>query len=510
MLKFVEKFKIRFVALLLCFALLPFEALAYDLNGVSVFLTENVKAPVVGSIGGEWTVIGLARSGADIPESYFQEYYSRAEDYVRQKNGVLHKRKYTEYSRVILALTAIGKNPENVAGYNLLAPLEDFDKTVYQGINGAVWALIALDSNNYPSSNREKFIDFILEKQLEDGGWALSGNEADADVTGMVLTALSNYRESEKVENAVNKALLCMSLKQNEKGGFETAGTESAESNSQMIVALCSLGISVNDERFVKNSNTVTDRLKEYYINGGFKHRLDETDANLMATEQVFYALVALDRFKKGKNSLFDMTVEKTQKHPDVKKLPPMEAKTFDDIKEDAGREKIEALAERNIISGKSENLFEPDATMTRAEFATIVVKGLGLPLNGGKTFSDVTENDWFYDYVNTAYNYGIIKGISENKFNPLGTISRQEGVVMVTRAAKLCGLDTEDVQTEKALLEISDVNQLSGWATDSVAFVIGNGIYNVKSAEIRPLEEVKRNEIAEMLYNLLNVSGLL
>lgn len=88
-------------------------------------------------------------SDAAVPQSYWDNYYSNLENYVKAHNGVLHSRKYTEYSRVVLALTAIGKEPSNVAGYNLLTPLGDYDKTIQQGINGPIWALLALDSGNY-------------------------------------------------------------------------------------------------------------------------------------------------------------------------------------------------------------------------------------------------------------------------------------------------------------------------------------------------------------------------
>ena len=80
------------------------------------YVHETVKSPQFGSIGGEWTVIALARSNTKIPPKYYQDYYNGIEEYVRSKQGVLHKRKYTEYSRLILSLTAIGKNPQDVAG----------------------------------------------------------------------------------------------------------------------------------------------------------------------------------------------------------------------------------------------------------------------------------------------------------------------------------------------------------------------------------------------------------
>ena len=117
-------------------------------NGSSRYMLEIVEEPQVGSVGGEWAVIGLARSGYDVPQKYWDDYYATVEDYVEEHKGNLHDKKYTEYSRVIVALTAIGADPANVAGYNLLTPLGDFDKTIWQGINGPIWALIALDSRS--------------------------------------------------------------------------------------------------------------------------------------------------------------------------------------------------------------------------------------------------------------------------------------------------------------------------------------------------------------------------
>jgi len=102
------------------------------------YMLSAVKTPQVGSIGGEWAVIGLARSGYTVPQEYWDNYYATVAEYVESCAGVLDKRSYTEYSRVILALTAIGADPSDVAGYNLLTPLGNFDKTIWQGINGPI------------------------------------------------------------------------------------------------------------------------------------------------------------------------------------------------------------------------------------------------------------------------------------------------------------------------------------------------------------------------------------
>jgi len=313
----------KIISIFLSFTILfslSLSAFAYDTNKVNAtlesvgnYLYETVKEPQVASIGGEWAVLGLARCDMDIPDEYFENYYQTVAKYVKDSGGVLHNKKYTEYSRVIVALTAIGKNPQNVAGYNLLAPLGDYEKTIWQGVNGAIWALIALDSGNYDmpfepdakvQATREMYINHILEKQTSDGGWALSGDVADPDVTGMALQALSKYQSNDKVKTATEKSLICLSNMQDENGGFSSYKTENSESCVQVLVAICELGISVDDVRFVKNGKSVLDNLFTYYDSGkGFKH-IHEDSTNLMATEQCFYALVALKRANETRNKI--------------------------------------------------------------------------------------------------------------------------------------------------------------------------------------------------------------
>ena len=498
-----------------------FAAESDTVSDVAAYVYKTVASPQVGSVGGEWAVLGLARGGADIPSEYYADYYANVEAYVKECKGVLHTKKYTEYSRVILALTAIGKDPSNVAGYDLIAPLGDFDKTVWQGVNGAIFALIALDSGDYESDLRERYVDYILQKQLADGGFALSGESADADVTAMALQALAKYKNNAAVKTAIEKALLCLSEMQNASGGFSISGEETAESAAQVTVALCELGISLDDTRFVKNGNTVLDNLMTYYVNGeGFRHT-HSGGTNQMATEQCFYALVAAERLASGKNSLYCMSdaanlvgdaAGLAGKHADVNVKPIVAVKTFADIKGHKNQSAIEALASRKIINGKSDTSFEPSATMTRAEFATIVVNALGLPRQSKAVFADVTGGDWYYSYINTAYAYGIIKGVSDTEFNPGGTITREEAAVMVARAAKLCGMDTDYTAYEarNILAGFSDYVKASEWAYSSLAFCYDKGVLDDSAMSIQPKAAVTRGEIAQMLYNMLSLAKLL
>lgn len=272
----------------------------------------TLGTPTVNSTGGEWMVIGLARSGRTVPAGY----YDNVVEYVKAKadaNERLHPAKVTDNARVILALTAIGKDVTNVGGHNLLKGLDSMDYVQTQDINGPIFTLIALDSHNYPTMGdvtREKLIQVILDAQLNDGGWDLSADKADPDMTAMAIQALAPYyKTNETVKAAVDKALEALSALQRTDGGFGSWDTVNSESCAQVIVALTALGIDPTaDSRFVKNGHTVLDALAGFYVTGGgFRHTAGG-ERNDMATEQGYYALASYYRFLNGQTSLYDMS----------------------------------------------------------------------------------------------------------------------------------------------------------------------------------------------------------
>lgn len=526
------------------YAKVEYDKLNEVIKDTGNYLYKNVPNPGVGSIGGEWAVIGLARSNIDVPDNYYQQYYKNVENHVKSLDGNLHKLKYTEYSRIILALSSIGKDPRDVAGYDLTKALGDYDKTIYQGINGPIWALIALDSLEYeiPDNNeakikatRQMYIDRILESQLPDGGWSLFGNtesgkeeKSDPDITAMALQALAKYKDNEKVNKSIDKAILALSKMQNDSGGFSSWNAENSESCAQVIVALNELGISLDDQRFIKNNNTLLDNLLSYYNKGeGFKHTKDGSGSNQMATEQAFYACVSAKRAIDGENSLYRMTDVKRNINSDTKtievglegklkdiKFMPVVNKNvkFNDIENSKSKKAIEVLSSKNIINGKSDNIFEPDSTMTRAEFATIVVKSLGLDLQKEKIFKDVNEKDWFFDYISTANNYGIIKGKSKDIFDPQGLITKEEAAVMMKRASNLAGLELElnETATRDILAQFSDYMNISKWARESTAYCYSNEILDTNDLKVNLHKNVTRGEIAQMIFNMLDKVNLL
>lgn len=282
------------------------------------YLKSAVPNPTVNSVKGEWAIIGLARSDASMSTNYYSSYYDRVVAYVdRNINayGQLHTVKSTENARVALAVTAIGKDPRNVGGHNLLTALNDVTYVNQQGVNGPIWALLALDSKNYDAPGREELITSILGQQFEDGGWAVTpegstpATTADVDMTAMAIQALAPYYNTrEDVTDAVNKALVCLSGKQLEDGRFQSWGTTNSESAAQVVVALSALGIDADkDTRFVKSGNSALDGLLSFAVKtGGFGH--DDNVVNQMATEQAYYALAAYDRFDRKANRLYDMS----------------------------------------------------------------------------------------------------------------------------------------------------------------------------------------------------------
>ena len=340
---------------------------AYTSAGKNLSDSSKKVTPSVGSIGGEWEILGLARSGK-LDQDVIDKYLANVVSTLKENNGVLHEKKYTEYSRVILALTSLGVDVTNVGGYNLLKPLSDYDQTVWQGVNGAIWALIAVDSHGYEfpqaesgktQNSRDMLVENILAQELSTGGWDLYGKSADPDVTAMAIQSLAPYYSTNSdVKEAVDRGIDRLSAIQKSNGSFATYGSESSESCAQVIVALTAMGIDPNtDSRFVKNGKSVVDALLTYATtDGSFAHVIKQDgkkEPNQMATEQAYYALTAYERFTGGKTRLYDMTDVAMQSDKDkaatVQKLIaalPSTVKLTDKSQIEAARSMYDSLSD--------------------------------------------------------------------------------------------------------------------------------------------------------------------
>ena len=480
------------------------------------YLLKQMPQPTFGGAG-DHIMLAFARGGYAIPKQTVSEYYLSVGSSVLAQKGVLSERQYSDYARVCMTLRALGKDPTDIAGYNLLMPLGDFENTVRTGLSGAVNAMRALDSGNYDipenpdaatQATRELYLNEILNAQLEDGGWTFFGDAADPDMTSMVLSVLARYRDRSAVKNAVEIGIDCLSKMQNDDGGFSSWGTACSESSAQVLIAMDALGLSLNDSRLMKNGRTVLDALLSYHIPGsGFCH----TDTlDLTASYQALEALTALLRTQRGDNSLYDMSDVIPAEITAAAGVQPSAVQkdvTFSDIVGHTNQTAIEALASRGIINGIGSGRFAPDDTMTRAQFAAIVVRSLGLVPAYRGTFSDVAQSAWHAAYVDTAAAYGIVDGIGSGLFAPGAVISRQDAAVMLVRAAKLCGIDTKtDASSADA---DKDHDKISAYAVDAVN--VCRDLSILKNTEkLEPQLPVIRAEVAQMLCDLLLHTDLL
>lgn len=320
------------LALVLLLGLWPVSASAATATPVDTALRESLAQELSAltnpEFGCEWVILGLARSGRlDKGDKLFDDYYKNVVNYVNKqaakvnKNGALHPVKCTENSRLILALSALGRDVTKVGNWNLAEPYEDFDWISGQGLNSVVFALIALDAAQYETkagNTRQRCLSYLLNRQLEDGGWAYAedAKESDPDMTAMTLQALTGYRDQETVRIAVSRGIECLSNLQNKDGSYTSYEAVNSESAAQVIVACAALGIDAHtDSRFVKGGVSAVDSLLSFYDSAarGFHHVMKDkfdkpTDVDGMATEQAIYAMTAYQRLKNGKTALYDMS----------------------------------------------------------------------------------------------------------------------------------------------------------------------------------------------------------
>ena len=288
----------------------------------TVFTADFLKN--VSSTASDWTVLFLGRLG--IAEDY-SAFLNRASAYVKDlydKNPStgLSTNTPTEWHRLTMAVLAAGGDPTDVGGHDLIAdgtynclagaPWE-------QGMNGAAWALLALDSKGYEvpegaKYTREALISYILGKELSGGGWSLDDKNPslDLDITSMVVYALAPHAaEDAKIRKAVNLGLDVLRSKISKDGDYNYGGTYSCESVAQAIIAFTSMGIDPATVTNASSGKSLLDGLLKYYSTGtgGFLHAYYDDEKqnrpNSMATDQAMEAIAAYRLYQQGIN-LFD------------------------------------------------------------------------------------------------------------------------------------------------------------------------------------------------------------
>lgn len=227
------------------------KSLEKQTNSTAEYVKEAVQAPRLSPVGGDWAVKGLAESELRVDSDYFDMYYDNVRAAVKSSKGQIQEQYYSDYARVVIGLTAIGKNPSQVEGYNLTEPLDAYEELTMQGVNAVAYTLVAANTAGVQLVHENAYIEFLMN--------AMESME-QVDYVAMSLLGLSFYRENEEVEAVIEKGIRYLSDVQQENGSMG-----SCESTSEAIVVLSQLDIDVfRDDRFVKNKGSLGESLMSY------------------------------------------------------------------------------------------------------------------------------------------------------------------------------------------------------------------------------------------------------
>ena len=286
-----------------------------QLQSVLAYIRSSVTPKANQSTNGDWAVMALARAGlsSDADKRWYAGYADELAKLLAANGGSFETT--NENARLVLALTALGQNAKAYAvggeTYDLVTPLTAKTGSAYKatvpGTTSAAFAIIAIDSAPYTVADTAAvpaMIQYLLSMQNPSGAWKINDkNPADnVDATAMVLTALAPHKSETGVQDAIDKALTYLE---------GLTGYGNACTDAQLVTAYSALGIDCTDARYARGGkNPLTSLLSYQTASGGFS--LDSTASNARVsprpTEQAAYALVAYDRFKRGVNSLYDMS----------------------------------------------------------------------------------------------------------------------------------------------------------------------------------------------------------
>ncbi|WP_342424506.1 S-layer homology domain-containing protein [Paenibacillus sp. FSL E2-0178] len=187
---------------------------------------------------------------------------------------------------------------------------------------------------------------------------------------------------------------------------------------------------------------------------------------------------------------------------------------TFADVDNHWAKNAVNDMGSRLVINGVNETTFNPNADITRAEFAAIIVRGLGLKLaEGTSAFADVAADSWYAAAVETASEYGLITGFEDGAFRPDARITREQAMSIIAKAIKLTGLaeQTGTVDTASVLAAFTDAGSIGAWAGDSLALAAKAGLITGRGdSKLEAKANVTRAEVAVLIQRLLQKSDLI
>lgn len=388
-----------------------------------------------------WVIMGLAAVGEQVSGSSWAPAGKTPLDYLESNPQALNET--TEYARLMLALCAAGQQPQ-YQGINLRESIAAFqqssgqfaqlDKGEAGFINAHMWSVIALASaGSIP--NQEMARSWLLSRQNSDGGFGwLEGIASDVDDTGigiMALVLLGEKTDSPAIEKAVKYLQSC----QTQDGGFscgdEWMGSESnAASDAWGILGLIAAGEDLQADKWRVNGKNPMDHLLSLQgKDGAFKWKPGVDSAAITMTA---YGLIAMA----GKP--FPVNIDYRTRAESVATSAPG-LNQFTDLKAgDWGCESVMKLVEKGVLSGYPDGSFKPANSISRAEFARIIVSALSLQDGQNMTarsFIDVPADYWAHRNISICASQGLIEGLGDGRFDPDGNITGAQLATILVRA---------------------------------------------------------------------------
>lgn len=264
------------------------------------------------SYGSEWSLFTLLRAGGSLSRSDLEDYYDSVVQQLQSGDRMLP----TDYFRVVVTLLAMGEDPTDVAGMNLIDTLCSYPNLDRMTSNMMSYTLLALDAKDYEVPQgalwtREALIEKILTFQNENGGFGLSSaDRVSVDVTAMTLQALAPYRDRAEVQTAFDRALDYLRGELTADCGYINEGDDNGCTAAQVLTALAVAGIDPldPDNGFTHGNYNLVTKLDQFKRDTGFTTFMASNEPDGMGTAQIGYALEAYRRFAAGESSLFDLT----------------------------------------------------------------------------------------------------------------------------------------------------------------------------------------------------------
>lgn len=176
--------------------------------------------------------------------------------------------------------------------------------------------------------------------------------------------------------------------------------------------------------------------------------------------------------------------------------------KSFVDLTGHWAEQAVKELSAKHIVNGTGDTKFSPNQSLTRAQFAAMLVRALSLESTQGTAFTDVDGEAWYASAIAAAYQHGLVNGRGKDTFSPNAAITREELAVMLYRAYRIRGNASSLAEAP----DLKDKQQISPWAVQAVNEALSLGLMKGQAnGTFTPNAKTTRAESAQAVLNLLN-----